>query len=87
MLSFILCYHLLMSSFGVIIYFMLSFFPQIGRRRCARRQPESRKHRQFFHLHGWQISSTSDGRKGIMMKFVILLFPASAEELNDTLES
>ncbi len=33
------------------------------------------------------ISSTSDGRKGIVMKFVILLFPASAEELNDTLES
>ncbi len=26
-------------------------------------------------------------RKGIVMKFVILLFPASAEELNDTLES
>jgi hypothetical protein len=30
----------------------------------------------------WQISSLSDGRKGIVMKFVILLFPASAEELN-----
>jgi hypothetical protein len=34
-----------------------------------------------------QISSTSDGRKGIVVKFVILLFPASAEELNDAPET
>ena len=34
-----------------------------------------------------EISSLSDGGKGNVMKFVILLFPASAEELNDTPES
>jgi len=34
-----------------------------------------------------QLSSSSDGRKGIVVKFVILLFPASATELSDTPES
>jgi len=34
-----------------------------------------------------QLSSSSDGRKGIVMKFAILLFPASAAELEDVPES
>jgi hypothetical protein len=31
-----------------------------------------------------QLSSSSDGRRGIIMKFLIILFPASAAELSDT---
>jgi hypothetical protein len=34
-----------------------------------------------------QLSSSSDGRRGIVVKFVILLFPAGAEELADAPES
>jgi len=34
-----------------------------------------------------QLSSSSDGRKGVVMKFAILLFPASAAELDDVPES
>jgi hypothetical protein len=34
-----------------------------------------------------QVSSTSDGRKGIVVKFVILLFPEAAEELNNSPEA
>jgi hypothetical protein len=34
-----------------------------------------------------QVSSTSDGRKGIIVKYVILLFPESAEELNNSPEA
>ena len=34
-----------------------------------------------------QLSSSSDGRRGIVVKFVILLFPAGADELADAPES
>jgi len=34
-----------------------------------------------------QLSSTSSGRKGVICKYTILLFPASAEELANTAES
>jgi len=34
-----------------------------------------------------QVSSTSDGRKGVIIKFAILLFPAAAEELADIPEA
>jgi hypothetical protein len=34
-----------------------------------------------------QVSSTSDGRTGIIVKYVILLFPESAEELNNAPEA
>jgi hypothetical protein len=34
-----------------------------------------------------ELSSSSDGRKGIVVKFVTFLFPASATELSDTPES
>jgi hypothetical protein len=34
-----------------------------------------------------QVSSTSDGRKGIIVKYVILLFPESADELNNSPEA
>ncbi len=34
-----------------------------------------------------EISSTSNGRRGVVISYIIMLFPASAAELEDTLES